>query len=320
MARPPTAPHHARMPQIRVAAVQFAPVFLDTPATLARMLHRLAEAARLGAEVVAFPETALSGYPVWLSSTGGARFEDARQKAAYAAYLAAGVEEDGPELSALAEAARDLGVYLIAGVIERGRARGRGTTWCSLFRVGPGAEPVLHRKLVPTYEERLVWGHGDASGLIVREHRGFRIGALNCWENWMPLPRAHLYAEGEDLHVSLWPGRPALTRDSSRFIAREGRVFVLAASGVLRAADVPAAFPLQRELREAAGEVYCAGGSRIVGPDGGELAADDRAEEAIVIADLDLALLRAERQSFDPAGHYSRPELLRLEVDPRRHR
>lgn len=305
---------------LRVAAVQFAPVFLDTPATLARMLAQLGIAARAGAQVVAFPETALSGYPVWLSPTGGARFEDPGQRAAYAAYLAAGVEEGGPELTQLADAARDLGVYLLAGVIERGRARGRGTTWCSLFSVGPEQPPLLHRKLVPTYEERLVWAQGDASGLRVRAHGGFRIGGLNCWENWMPLPRAHLYAQGEDVHVSLWPGRPDLTRDSSRFIAREGRVFVIAASGVLHATDVPTSFPLRAELLAAAGDVFCTGGSRIVGPDGRDLAASDVAEETILYATLDMDCLRRERQSFDPAGHYSRPELFRLEVDARRYR
>jgi nitrilase len=305
------------MTTLRVAAVQFAPVFLDTPGTLAKMLARIEEAAAEGARLVAFPETALSGYPVWLSPTGGARFEDPRQKLAYAAYVAAGVEADGPELRRLEEAAHDLGVYLVAGVIERGAGRGRGSTWCSLLRVGPGLPRVLHRKLVPNYEERLIWAHGDASGLVVREHAGFRIGALNCWENWMPLARAHLYAGGEDVHVSVWPGRAELTRDNSRFVAREGRVWVVAASGVLRASDVPASFPLRDELRAAAGDLYCAGGSRIVAPDGAEVAAADEPVETILYADLDLELVRRERQSFDPAGHYSRPELLRLEVDGR---
>jgi nitrilase len=305
---------------MRVAAVQFAPVFLDTEATLHRMLADLQAAAERGAHVVAFPETALSGYPTWLARTDGARFDDARQKAAYAAYLDAAVEEGGPELAQLASAARDLGVYLLAGVIERGRTAGRGTTWASLFRVGPRQAPVLHRKLVPTYEERLVWGAGDASGLVVHEHGGWRIGALNCWENWMPLARASLYELGEDLHVSAWPGSPGLTRDIARFVAREGRVFSLAASGVLRAVDIPSSFPLRDELVTSEDLVFHSGGSRIVAPDGRELAALDRAETGILIADLDPAIVRQERQNFDPTGHYSRPELLRLEVDRRRYR
>lgn len=305
---------------MRVAAVQFAPVFLDTPTTLARMLARIEEAAGGGATVIAFPETALSGYPGWLSATGGARFDDPDQKAAYAAYLEAAVEEDGPELRSLTEAARDLGIYLVAGVIERGKTMGRGTTYASLLRVGPGQAPILHRKLVPTYEERLVWGPGDASGLVVHRHHDLRIGALNCWENWMPLARAALYQEGEELHVSIWPGSPELTRDISRFTAREGRVFVLAASGVMHGRDVPAGFPLRDQWIQTDDQVLNRGGSRIIAADGQELAALEEPVEGIIYADLDLAILRRERQNFDPSGHYNRPELLRLEVDRTRYR
>lgn len=300
---------------MRVAAAQFAPVYLDTQATLDKMLAVIAEAAAGGAQVLAFPETALAGYPTWLSETGGARFEDADQKAAYAAYLESAVEAGGPELRSLSEAACDHGLYLVAGVVERGTTRGRGSIWASLLRVGPGQVPVLHRKLVPTYEERLVWSPGDASGLIVRSHGGLRIGALNCWENWMPLARTALYEQGEELHVSVWPGRPALTRDISRFTAREGRVFVLAASGVLHGRDVPADFPLRAQLVTDDDQVLHSGGSRILAPDGSELASADEPEETLLFADLDLGVLHRERQNFDPCGHYSRPELLRLEVD-----
>jgi nitrilase len=303
---------------VKVAAVQFAPVFLDTGRTLARMLDRLQVAAGAGADVVAFPETALAGYPVWLETTGGARFEHPEQKAAYSAYLDAAVEQGGPELSALTEAARDLGVYLVAGIVERGRRAGRGTTWAGAFRVGPGHDPIVHRKLVPTYEERLAWGHGDAHGLVVREHAGLGIGALNCFENWMPLARAALYMLGEELHVSLWPGSAALTTESSRFVAREGRVFVLAASGVLRASDIPASFVLRDALVESEDQVFRSGGSRIVAPDGATLASLDDPIEGIVYAELDPDLLRRERQSFDPTGHSARPEILRLEIERRR--
>lgn len=311
---------------MKVAAVQFAPVFLDTEATLEKMLLAMTAAARDGASLVAFPETALPGYPGWLSVTGGARFEDPVQKRAYAQYLEAAVEADGPELARLAEAARDLDVHLAAGVVERGSKRGRGSTWASLFQVGRAVEPSLHRKLVPTYEERLAWSIGDANELVThplpnsapRSNSALRVGALNCWENWMPLARAALYEQGEDIHVSIWPGRPDLTQDISRFTAREGRVFVVAASGVMHLRDIPDAFELKAEWREANGsDVFLRGGSRIVGPDGVELGALDEPEEGIVIAAIDVDLLRAERQNFDPAGHYSRPDLLRLDVHRR---
>jgi nitrilase len=305
---------------MRAAAVQFAPVFLDTPRTLEKMLARLEEAGRDGAGVVAFPETALSGYPVWIEHTDGARFEDPGQKAAYAAYLDCAVEENGPELARLTEAARDLGVLLFAGIVERGSRRGRGSVWAGLFSVGPEAEPLIHRKLVPTHEERLIWSHGDAHGLVTRSHRGVRVGGLNCWENWMPLPRAALYEDGEELHVSIWPGSPDNTREISRFTALEGRVFVIAACGVLRGRDVPASFPLRAELVSSDEQILRSGGSRIVAPDGTELGALDDPVEGILTADCDLDLLRRERQSRDPSGHYSRPELLELRVDRARYR
>jgi nitrilase len=303
---------------MKAAAVQFAPVFLDTPRTLERMLARIAEARALGADLVAFPETALSGYPTWLARTGGAAFDDPAQKRCHAAYLDCAVEAGGPELTALAEAARDLDVYLVAGLVERGSGRGRGSTWASLLRVSREHPPILHRKLVPTHEERLAWAPGDAQGLCVRRHRGFGIGALNCWENWMPLARAALYEQGLEVQVQAWPGSPALTRDNARFVALEGRVYVVASSGVLRGRDIPADFPLREALVADEDQVLHSGGSRILAPDGTELAALDEPVEGIVSADLDLARLRGERQNFDPAGHYSRPELLRLEIDRRR--
>ncbi|MEM7168110.1 MAG: carbon-nitrogen hydrolase family protein [Planctomycetota bacterium] len=301
---------------MRIAAVQFAPSFLDTAATLEQMLAAMSEAANAGASLVAFPETALSGYPGWLSPTGGAAFDDSAQKHAYAHYVDAAVEADGPEVARLAEAARDLDLHLVTGLIERGSARGRGSTWAGLLQVSRRVAPSIHRKLVPTFEERLVWSAGDANEL--RTHplgRDFRVGALNCWENWMPLARAALYEQGEDVHVSVWPGSPELTRDISRFTAREGRVLVVAASGVLQARDIPDSFPLKAAWLEAAeGDFIHSGGTRIVSPTGADLVALDEPVEGIAYADLDPAVLRSERQNFDPAGHYSRPDLLRLEV------
>ena len=302
---------------MKAAAAQFAPVFLDTAATLEKMLSTIQEAAREGAELIAFPETALPGYPGWLSGTGGSRFEDAAQKEAFGLYLEAAIEADGPEILRIAEAAFDLKIHVATGIVERGYSRGRGSTWAGLLQVSPTLEPTIHRKMVPTYEERLIWAHGDTNELMTHDHEssGFRIGALNCWENWMPLARAALYEQGEDVHISNWPGRPDLVRDISRFTAREGRVFVVAASGVLRAKDIPDSFPLKQAwLDDARSDILCAGGSRIVSPTGEELAVMDEPEEGIVYAQLDARVLRAERQNFDPAGHYSRPDLLELLV------
>jgi len=171
---------------------------------------------------------------------------------------------------------------------------------------------------MPTYEERLVWGQGDGHGLRVHPVAGARVGGLNCWENWMPQARHALYAQGEELHVSVWPGNPRNTADITRFIALEGRVFSLAANGLLGLADIPTGFPLREELAASPVTTYCRGGSAVAAPDGSWLVEPVADEERLVIADLDLALLGRERQNFDPAGHYSRPDVFRVEVDRQR--
>lgn len=303
---------------MKIAAAQFAPVFLDRAATLNKMLSVIDGAAELGVRLLAFPETALSGYPAWLSPGGGARFDDPVQKRAYAAYLGAAIEVPGPETRALEERARRHGVFLYAGAIERGTGSGRGTTYATLLAVHPERGLVgAHRKLVPTYEERLVWGIGDGNGLRVHEAHGWNVGGLNCWENWMPLARTALYAQGEELHVSVWPGSPRITVDVSRFTAREGRMYVLAASGVLRRADVPDSFPLKDPMF-AAGDMAYDGGSLIADPRGEVTAGPLVGTEGLVIAEIDRTLVLEERQNFDPAGHYARPDVLRLTVDRER--
>jgi len=301
---------------MRVAAAQIAPVFLDRAATLVKVLDWTRRAAEEGARLVAFPEAVLPGYPVWLARTNGAAFDDAVQKRIHAHYLDQAVELPGPELEALRESARELGIDIVIGVVERGRASGRGTLWCTALSIDTSGDWLAHRKLVPTYEERLAWGQGDGHGLRVRDVAGWKVGALNCWENWMPAARLALYAQGEELHVSLWPGSPANTKDISRFTAREGRVWVLASAGILRAADIPGDMP-EREalLAQEPDGILQTGGSRIVGPDGKELAALDETSEGLVLGELDRGLLLGERQNFDAAGHYHRSDVFRIEVD-----
>lgn len=298
---------------MRVAAVQAAPVFLDRKATIEKVLDRLAEAARHGADLVAFPETFIPGYPAWVDITDAAAWNSGEQKAAYAAYLEAAVTVDGPEFAPVIEAARDHGVFVYVGVAERSMS---GTSiYCTLVGVDPAAGVVsVHRKLKPTHGERLTWADGDAHGLTVHDYGGFRIGGLNCWENWMPLARTTLYAQGAQLHIATWPGSPRLTRDISRFIALEGRMYVVSVGGVLTEDDIPAGFPLRDEML-AARDRFMSGGTMIVGPDGAVIEGPHRNDERIVYSDLDVRRVLEERQNFDPTGHYSRPDLLRLSVD-----
>ncbi len=304
---------------MKIAAAQIAPVFMDRRATLEKILAAVEQAGRAGVRLLAFPETVLPGYPTWLARTHGAAFDDPLQKTLHALYLDQAVELPGPELEILREAAARHAMTLVVGVAERGVAAGRGTLWATALWVHPDGSWLAHRKLVPTYEERLAWGWGDGHGLRVQQVEGWRVSALNCWENWMPAARLALYAQGAEIHVSLWPGSPGLTRDISRFTAREGRVWVLAASGVLRAQDIPAAYPAREALLASAeGGLLASGGSRIVGPDGLERAALETPEEGLVIAEIDRATLLRERQNFDPAGHYHRSDVFTLEVERRR--
>src|SRR6266568_2737948 len=297
---------------MRVAAAQARPHWLDPVATTKKVVSWLEMAASQQVELVAFPETFLSGYPAWLEHTGGARFDDPDQKRAYAAYLSAAVELPGPEITIITEAARDLGVFVYLGTAERMR----GTIFATLVAIDPTAGIVsAHRKLMPTHEERLVWGIGDGHGLRVHQVGTTKVGGLNCWENWMPQARNALYAQGEELHVSVWPGNPRNTVDITRFIAREGRVFSLAVNGLLALSDVPADFPLRAALEEAGVTDYCRGGSAVAGPDGNWIIEPVADQERLIVADLDMAQVAQERHNFDPTGHYSRPDVFTVTID-----
>ena len=182
---------------------------------------------------------------------------------------------------------------------------------------GMMVSPSPHRKLMPTYEERLSWAPGDGHGLEVHQVGPFTVGGLNCYENWMPLPRAALYAQGEDLHVALWPGNLRNTEETTRFLAREGRSHVLAVSGLMRKSDVPAGSPAEAMLGRCP-DVLADGGSCIAGPDGACIVRPVTGVEDLLVATLDHRMVRRERQNFDQAGHYSRPDVTRLVVNRQR--
>jgi nitrilase len=304
---------------MRVAAVQARPVWGDTALTTAKVIALMEDAAAQGAELIVFPETFLCGYPFWLCRTNGAAFNDPRQRKAYAFYLETAVEAGGPELTEISEAASELGVFVFLGLTERGTRSAHGSTFCTLAAIHPERGVVgMHRKLQPTHDERLVWARGDGNGLRAHEFNGWRLGGLNCWENWMPQARHALYADGIDLHVAAWPGWSGLTGDITRFIAMEGRVVSVAASGLLSLDDVPADFPMLDEIRAEFPVLPFDGGSGIAGPTGAWLAERVIGREEILFADVELAQVREERMMFDAAGHYARPDVFDVVVDRRR--
>jgi nitrilase len=297
---------------VTAAAAQLGGPWLNVAARLSRVVL----AAARDVQVIAFPETYVSGYPYWLSRTNGAAFGDPRQKEAYAYYLDAAVEVDGPETRMMTQLASDLNLTLVVGLTERGRGSARGSTFCTIVTIAPRHGLVgHHRKLVPTYDERLVWAGGDGAGLLSHLVGGGRIGSLNCWENWMPQARHAMYAAGEDVHIGIWPGSADLTRDITRFTALEGRVFSLAVGGLLTRDDVPDDFPLAAELRADVDQMPFDGGSAVAGPDGQWIVEPVSGREGLVIADLDLRQVDRERFTFDPTGHYSRPDVFSTVVD-----
>ena len=171
---------------------------------------------------------------------------------------------------------------------------------------------------MPTYEERLVWSPGDGHGLRVHELGGFRVGGLNCWENWMPLSRAALYGQGENVHVAVWPGNRRNTEDITRFIAKEGRSYVLSVSGLMHADWIGDGIPHGGLIRRGASGWMADGGTCAAGPTGEWLLEPQVREEGTWFVDLQSEAIARERQNFDPAGHYARPDVIRLVVNRRR--
>lgn len=304
---------------IIVGLAQVAPVWLDRDRTIAKVNRWITKAADRGCRLVAFGEALVPGYPWWIEHTQGARFNSPFQKAMHAHYLDQAVDLDAGHLDSTCDLARKRQITVVVGTIERPRDRGGHSAYCSLVTIGPaGAIANVHRKLMPTYEERLAWAAGDGHGLRTQPLGPFTIGALNCWENWMPLVRAALYAQGEDLHISAWPGNDYNTRDVTRYAAREGRSYVLAASSVMRRRDIPDSVPRAAALRTRLPEVMGNGGSCIAGPDGEWVVEPVVGREALIVRTIAHRRVREERQNFDAAGHYGRPDVTQLAVDRRR--
>lgn len=304
---------------LTIGLAQIAPVWLDRAATLSKIVARMEEAAAQDCQLVVFGEALLPGYPFWVELTEGARFNSQIQKEIFAHYLAQAVQIEAGHLDQVcALAARHrLAVYL--GIIERPLERGGHSVYASLVYIDPeGQIGSVHRKLMPTYEERLVWSTGDGHGLRVHPLGVFTIGGLNCWENWMPLSRTALYAQGEDLHVAVWPGNLRNTEDITRFIAKESRSFVVSVSGLMRKEDITGDFPHRGLVLENCPDVLADGGSCLSGPDGEWVIEPQVGEETLAVAAIDYARVREERQNFDPVGHYSRPDVTRLVVNRQR--
>jgi len=296
-----------------------APVWLKREMTIEKMITYVDEAAEKHCQLVVFGEALLPGYPFWVEHTEGARFESEVQKELYAHYLDQAVDISQGHLNKLCEKAKTYKMGIIAGCMEKAPDRGGHSVYCTLVYIDSGGEVRnTHRKLMPTYEERLVWAQGDGHGLNTFPLGKFTLGGLNCWENWMPLARTSLYAQGEDLHVAIWPGNVRNTREITPFMAREGRSFVVSVGGLMRREDVPDDIPYAALIRDSLPDVSANGGSCAASPSGEWLLAPVEGKEGLAVVTIDHAEVRKERHNFDPAGHYSRPDVLSLNLDKSR--
>ncbi len=299
-----------------MAIAQSAPVYLDKRASLAKALDLIQQAAKQDAQLVAFGETWLPGYPAWLDvCPGAALWENASAKDVFAKLRYNSITAPGEEVNALREAARDLNVAIVMGASERVDAGpGNGTLYNSLFTISEdGQLRNHHRKLVPTYTERLVWGNGDGRGLEAVSTAAGRIGGLICWEHWMPLVRMAMHNSGEHIHVAVWPTVHELHQLASRHYAFEGRCFVLAVGLMMPAADLPDEFVDGRTSQPGESQWVERGGSAIIGPDSRYVVDPVFDREELLVSDLDLTQIDRESMTFDVSGHYARPDLFRFE-------
>ena len=314
---PPAGPTDRR--RVLAAVVQ-----AEQPASLEEGLERTrqltAEAVGHGAELVVFPETWLPGYPAWIDNCRDAGLWDHPPvKALYRRLSDDSVVVGGPSGGAVASIASELGVTLVVGVSERLPAGpGRATLYNALLTYGPdGTLLNHHRKLTPTYTERLLWGGGDTAGLKTVDSAVGRLGGLICWEHWNPLARQALHEAGEDVHVAVWSavvGVNGMHQEASRCYAFEGRCHVLAAGALLKGSALPEELEPHPDKVPDPDAWLLRGGSAIIAPDGSYLAGPLYDDPGILLAELDYDRNREEAMTLDVSGHYQRRELLELTV------
>lgn len=302
------------------AAVQAAPVFLDIDATVDKATQLIKEAAREGAKLIAFPETWVPTYPLWIF--GAAAWGDPAAGRAYAKLHENALMIGGEPLKRICAAAHDAGAMVVMGANEKLRPDS-GSLFNSQFFISEEGELLgVHRKLMPTYTERNVWAYGDGSTLHVFDGPTGRVGGLICWEHWMPLARFAMHAKHEHVHIAAWPEIPAAHQIASQHYAFEGKCYVICVGSYQNTDHVPKDFELFAaiadigELGGAADDIL-PGNSGIIGPDGEWVAGPVGGKEAIVYGEIDLKRCIEERLLLDSVGHYNRPDVFRLTVDDR---
>ncbi|SNR17505.1 carbon-nitrogen hydrolase family protein [Tenacibaculum jejuense] len=304
---------------LKIGMAQISPVWLNKEKTIDKVKSYILQAADENCDLVIFGEGLLPGYPFWLSITNGSEFNSQIQKEIHAHYIKNSVQIEKGDLDDICKIAKEKSIAIYLGIIERAANRGNHSLYCSLVYINElGEIKSVHRKLQPTYEERLTWSPGDGHGLQVHPLKDFTVGGLNCWENWMPLPRTALYAQGENLHVAVWPGAERNTFDITKFIAKESRSFVVSVSGFMSIKDFPKDTPNYDVIVKNAPEVLANGGSCIAGPDGEWIIPPATGKEGLFTGEIDFQKVLEERHNFDCVGHYSRPDITKLTLNTER--
>ena len=307
------------MNTLKVALAQISPVWLNKEKTLEKVFASIEDAGKQDCELLVFGEGLLPGYPFWVSLTNGAEWDSTVQKELHAHYVRNSIQIEKGDLDQVCKLAKKYKIAIYLGIIERAQNRGGHSIYCSLVYINQAGEiQSVHRKLQPTYDERLTWAPGDGNGLQVHPLKSFTVGGLNCWENWMPLARTALYGQGEDLHIAVWPGSERNTVDITKFIAKEARSFVISVSSLMSKEDFPKDTPHLARILENAPPILANGGSCIAGPDGEWIVAPVVDAEGLIIATLDFNRVLEERQNFDSVGHYSRPDVTKLTINRER--
>ncbi len=301
----------------KLAIIQHAPEFLNLAGTIGKARQFIEEAAAGGAELIVFPEAFFPGYPAWIwrlrPGSDWNLSNDLHQR-----LLENSVDLDVNGLSAIQDAAKDNGVTVVCGLSERDGQTSRSTLYNSVVTIGPnGGILNRHRKLMPTNPERMVWGFGDGSGLNVVDTPCGRLGSLLCWENFMPLARYALYAQGIELYIAPTYDSGEGWIGSLRHIAREGCCWVIGAGVALRNKDLPEDIPDKGRLYPSDEDWINPGDSVVIAPGGDLVVGPVHETQAIVYADIRLEQVAISRRAFDVVGHYSRPDVFTLNVDTR---
>lgn len=305
----------------KVSVAQYATHHLNLEKNLKFLTQIADQAAAQKIKLLVFGEAWLSGYPVWLDHCPDiAQWDNPATKEAYLKLRQSSIEVPGRETAQIAILARKYGMSIVIGVneiIRKGKAS--GTVYNTLLTFDEKGELVNHhRKLVPTYTERMIYGPGDGHGLRVAETSVGRVGGLVCWEHWMPLTRQALHDEAEDIHIAAWPTVHERHLIASRQYAFEGRCFVLAAGQIMKASEFPEELTLPLYLANDPEKLVLNGGSCIIDPRGEFVASPLYDEEGLITAEIDLSVRIKEQMTLDVSGHYQRPDVFNFQVNKER--